>query len=181
MARHIGRKETTRASGAVTTTDTMMAYIKQLVTAAIASAAESNIVIAESTVVSSGIPNNTQTGGAITGAASGNLVIEDIIFETDATGLAAPTNIEITTDNVSGKTGAAAPVVLETIASFGANLTVSKKDTAHFLPFTLETGKKLFIHGDDAAGTGAGEVRITIIARAISAGATLAGADIAAP
>lgn len=177
LRRLFGSKSDATTAGAVTAITPLMSYVKQLVTAAVSG----NIIVAEATVVCSGIPNNTQTGGAITGAASGNLLIEDIIFETDSTGLAAPTNIEISVDNVSGLTGAAAPLLLEGIASFGANLTVSKKDTTYFIPFTLETGKKIFIHGDDAAGTGTGEVRITIVARAISVGATLAGADIAAP
>lgn len=136
-------------------------------------------IVAKATVVSSGIPNNTQTGGAITGAANKDLILEDIIFQTDGTGLAAPTNIEISCDNVNGKTGAAAPLVLEPVGSFGANLITSKRDTTHFLPMLLESGKKLYIHGDDAAGTGAGEVEITMIFRAAEKGASIDGADIA--
>lgn len=170
----VGNKSDAAGTGAVTTGRTLVAYLKQLVT-------YPTIAFAQSTVVSSGIPNNTQTGGAITAAATGAVQIEDIIFETDATGLAAPTNIEITCDNVNGLTGAAAPLILEPIASFGANLTVSKKDTTYKLPMTIESGKKLYIHGDDAAGTGAGEARITIIYRPLASGATLTGADIAAP
>lgn len=169
----LGNKSDAAAAGAVSTTESVMAYIKQLV-------GRSELIVASSNVVSSGIPNNTQTGGAITGAASGDLILEDIIFQTDGTGLAAPTNIEISCDNANGKTGAGAPIVLEPIASFGANLTVSKKDTTHSLPMILESGKKLYIHGDDAAGTGTGEVNIYMIFRSLTAGASISGADIAA-
>ena len=45
----------------------------------------------------------------------------------------------------------------------------------------LEDGKSLFIHGDDAAGTGTGEGNLTIIGKPVTVGAYLTGADIAAP
>ena len=59
-----------------------------------------------STVTSSNIPNNTQTAGAITGAASGDLLLTEISISTDSTGLAAPTNLELSVDNAKGVTGA---------------------------------------------------------------------------
>ncbi len=132
------------------------------------------------TVVSSTIPNNTQTAGAITGAASGAIVIEDIILETGTTGVAGPTNLEFTTDNVSGLTGAAAPNVLQAVSALGANKTVVCKtsSTTKILPFTLESGKKLYLDGDDGAGTGAGTVRITLLCRRVAAGASLAAGGI---
>jgi len=132
------------------------------------------------TVVSSGIPNNTQTGGAFTGAASGTLLVEDIIINTNATGLAAPTNLEISSDNANGVTGAAAPLVLEGIGSFAGNKTFTcKEDAASLIPFVIESGKKLYIHGDDAAGTGAGVASVTVVLRRLTAGATIAAANIA--
>ena len=131
------------------------------------------------TVVSSSIPNNTQTGGAITGAASGTLILEDITINTGTTGIVAPTNIEFSTDNVAGKTGAGAPIFLEAVAGLGANITASKKDaSSHFLPILLESGKKIFIHGDDAAGTGAGIATITMMFQVVSAGATISGVNL---
>ena len=167
----VGNKADVAATGVVTSTDTLVAYIKQLL----------GICVAQSTVVSSGIPNNTQTGGTIC-TASGDVIIEDITYNMDDTGFAAPTNIEISTNNVAGETGAAAPILLEAIAAFGANETGSKKDaTTHTLPMVLESGKSLFIHGDDGAGTGAGEGNITIYGRPATVGAYLTGADIAAP
>jgi hypothetical protein len=115
-------------------------------------------LVTKSAITSSSIPNNTQTAGAITGAASGGLWLEDIIVQCDATGWAAPTNIEFTTDNAKGPTGAAAPICLEVIGSFGANSHTEciADGTSTELPYYLETGKKVFIHGDNAAGTGGG-------------------------
>jgi hypothetical protein len=131
------------------------------------------------TITSSSIPNNTQTGGDIA-VATGVIVIEDIILETDGTGVAGPTNLEFTTNNVKGLTGAAAPNVLQAVSGLGANKTVVCKtsSTTKILPLTLETGKKLFVDGDDGAGTGAGTVRATILFRRGSAGASLAGGTI---
>lgn len=169
----VGNKSDSANSGVVGTTKSVIAYLKQLVTRG------NGILAVTSNVVSSGIPNNTQTAGAITGAASGSLILEDVIFQSDGVGLAGPTNIELSTDNAKGKTGASAPIFLEAIASFGANLTVSKKDAdSSFLPLVLETGKKIYIHGDDAAGSGSGEVDITLIFRPITEGATITEADI---
>jgi hypothetical protein len=175
----IGNKADAAASGVATATDSLAAYIKQLVNANVLAASAFGTILAKSTVVSSGIPNNTQTGGTIF-TATGDVLIEDITFNTGTTGLANPTNIEISTNNVAGKTGAAAPIFVEVISSFGANLTVSKKEaTSHTLPMLLESGKSLFIHGDDAAGTGAGTATITLIGKAITAGASVAASNIA--
>lgn len=130
-------------------------------------------------ITSSAIPNNTQTAGSIA-LATGAIVIEDIILETGTTGIAGPTNLEFTTDNVSGLTGAAAPNVLQAVSGLAANKTVVCKtsSTTKILPLTLETGKKLYVDGDDGAGTGAGTVRATILFRRASAGATLTATGI---
>jgi hypothetical protein len=133
-----------------------------------------------SSVTSSQIPNNTQTAGAITGAASGAIACEEIVIQCDATGWAQPTNVEISTDNVYGKTGSAAPNVVEGIATFGAQATftaVTMGDTA-LLPLVLESGKKLYIHGDDNAGSGGGVCQVHIKWRKVAAAATIAAADL---
>jgi len=136
--------------------------------------------ILQVTVTSSAIPNNTQTNGALTAAANGAIVIEDIILETDSTGVAGPTNLEFTTNNVKGLTGAAAPNVLQAVSGLGANKTVVCKtsSTTKILPFTIEDGKKLFLDGDDGAGTGAGTVRITLLCRAVAPGNSLSAGGI---
>lgn len=131
------------------------------------------------TVTSSDIPNNTQTAGALTGAASGALLVEGMVIETGATGLAGPTNIEISTDNVKGLTGAGAPNVTTAISGLGANKTVNIRDASgEVVPFVLESGKKIYIDGDDGAGTGAGTARITFYGRRITANASLAAGGI---
>lgn len=138
-----------------------------------------SLAFATSTVTSSQIPNDTQTGGAITAAADGDVIIENILINTDGTGFAGPTNLQISTDNANGATGAGSPVFEDAISSLGANVSVSGKDAGTLLlPYRLEDGKKLFIHGDDAAGTGAGVGVITIVYRRVADGATLTGADL---
>lgn len=127
---------------------------------------------------SSSIPNNTQTGGALTGASSGTLVLEQIILQTDGTGVAGPTNVEISTDNTKGLTGAGGPSALVAVSGLGANKTIVVGYGAanENLPLYLESGKKLYIHGDDAAGTGAGVVDVIMIYRRVSDNATIAAA-----
>jgi hypothetical protein len=133
-------------------------------------------LLVTSTVVSSSIPNNTQTAGAITGAASGTLLLKEICINTNATGIVNPTNLEFSVDNVNGKTGAGSPIYLEAVAALGANATNSSKDaTSTTLPMQIESGKKIYIHGDDGAGTGAGTANITFVFERISDAATIAG------
>lgn len=140
---------------------------------------ERQTFVTVSAVTSSSIPNNTQTAGAITGAAAGALWIEEVVFQCDGTGFAAPTNIELSTDNAKGPTGAGAPIFLEVIGSFGANARVGIEDaTSEEFPYYLETGKKVFIHGDDGAGTGAGVCDVIMKWTPETAGATIAGADL---
>lgn len=134
-------------------------------------------LIITKTFTSSAIPNNTQAGGALTGAASGALVLEKIILQTDSTGVAAPTNLEISTDNAKGLTGAGAPNVTTAVSALGANKTVVLQDASgEVLPLYLESGKKLYIDGDDAAGTGAGTVDVIMYFRRVTDGATIAAA-----
>lgn len=129
------------------------------------------------TVTSSTIPNNTQTL-ALTGASSGTLLVEVINCQTDTPGFVAPTNIEFSTDNAKGVTGANGPVAVAALAVFGANKTYTSDvdGTVKKFPFVLESGKKIFIHGDDAAGTGAGTGDITIKFQRLTADATIAAA-----
>lgn len=130
------------------------------------------------TVTSSAIPNNTQTLAVTSASSGGDLLVEAITINTDGTGLAAPTNIEFSSDNAKGVTGADGPIAVEIIASFGVNATVVviKDATSHTLPYVLESGKTLFIHGDDGVGTGAGTADVTIVFRRMAAGATITAA-----
>lgn len=166
----IGDK-TDAAVVAVGTTKSLMAYLKGLV-----KPIGSQFAVSIN-VTSSAIPNNTQTSADFC-VASGNVMVEDIILETDATGIAGPTNIEISTDNAKGLTGAGAPSILQAVSALGANKTVVCRvtSTTKAIPLVLETGKKLFIHGDDLGGSGAGVTRITLVCRRLSAeGSIVAG------
>lgn len=129
------------------------------------------------TVTSSTLPNNTQTAGDMTSAATGAILIEDMVIETDGTGIAGPTNLNITVDNAKGLTGAANPLVAVAVSGLGANKTVSiGSDTVvtKHLPFVLESGKKLFASGSSAGGSGAGTARITVKYRRLADNASLA-------
>ncbi len=103
------------------------------------------------------IPNNTQAAAGLLATARGDIMIEDIIWQRGATSFTTATNYEFTTDNVAGLTGAAAPQGLIATAKFAANATsiLSLDGTTKQVPFVLENGKKLYIHGDDNV-TGAG-------------------------
>lgn len=144
--------------------------------------ASPKVLITKSAITSSSIPNNTQTAGAITGAAGCGMWAEEIVVQCDGTGFAEPTNIEITTDNAKGPTGAdGTTVCTEVIASFGANARMQATEdcTSEELPIYVESGKKLYIHGDDAAGTGAGVCDVIIRWTADSTDAcTITGNDL---
>ncbi len=137
-----------------------------------------SVVAIQSNVLSSAIANNAQTS-PMSVAATGVWILEEIIVETDGVGWAAPANIEFSTDNVFGSTGAGAPLGVEVIASFAANLTVSSKDwTSSLLPCTIENGAIIYIHGDTLAGTGTGDANVTMILRRVTEGATIAAVDV---
>ena len=104
------------------------------------------------------LTNNTQVAaGLLATATNGDCLIEEIGFNRGATNFTGPTNLEFTTDNVAGLTGVDAPVGVLPLADFNANKTIvlSLDGATKQLPFILESGKKLYIHGDDAA-VGAG-------------------------
>ena len=126
-------------------------------------------------VNSSLLPSNTQSAAAITTACSGILVLEDMIINTDATGFAGPTNLEMSCDNVYGATGAAADIMVEAISGLGANLSWILTDaTSSKIPMMIEDGKKLFMHGSDGAGTGAKIQKVLLFFRRVTPGATIA-------
>lgn len=104
------------------------------------------------------ITNNTQVAaGLLATAVAGDCLIEEIGWNRGATNFTGPTNLEFTTDNVSGATGVDSPIGVAVLAKFNANTTnvLSIDGTTKQLPFILESGKKLYIHGDNAA-VGAG-------------------------
>jgi hypothetical protein len=160
------------------TSDTLSAVTKVLsdTTAVHTLSAEVGGVVGKTgTFADNTLTNNTQVVTLAT-ATGGDVYIEQVIIEKDGTLFAGPTNLELSTDNAYGLTGADAPVASEATASLGAHAVVActAASVTPMVPFVLESAKKLFAHGDDGAGTSAGNIKYTIVGRRMTAGATLA-------
>jgi len=123
------------------------------------------------------IPNNTQdAAGLLATATNGDILVEEIIWQRGPTNFEGPTNYVFSTDNSAGLTGAAAPNGVAILAKFNANTTgiLSIDGTTKQLPFVLESGKKLYIHGDDAATSAGGLINLYTKYKRLAAGAYLA-------
>ncbi len=176
----VGKKEDDAAVGPASTNESLVAFAKQNVTNTEALMALQHAIVITSTIVSSTIPDDgggTPTGAPITGAASGDLMLEEIIMQTDAaTGLAGGTTMQIISDNTDGLTGVTTPIWDEATASLGIGATINNGSAdLNLLPIMLEAGKKLYINCDDAVGTGAGTVEIIMKFMQVTPGATIAG------
>jgi len=116
-------------------------------------------------ITSNTIPNATLvSSGLLLTNGSSRILVEDIILYTDPTGVAGPTNVVFATDNTNGLTGVAAPFVAIAVSGLGANksVTASVSGTTKILPYLIEAGKKLYVAGNDGAGTGAGKLYIVV-------------------
>src|SRR4030042_373221 len=123
------------------------------------------------------IPNNSQAAaGLLATANGGDILVEEIIWQRGADNFVGPTNYEFTTDNVAGLTGVDAPNGVAILAKFNAAKTgvLSIDGTTKQLPFVLESTKKLYIHGDDAATSAGGTTNFYIKYKRLAAGAYLA-------
>lgn len=121
---------------------------------------------------------------ALSGAASGDLMVLKVIFQTDSTGLAGPTNFEL---GVSGETYGPDKPVVEAVSNLGASVIriapspSPAADTTNdngmtvtaAVPFLLEDGDSLQYSGSVAAGTGAGKVTISILFQKVTDGADI--------
>lgn len=109
----------------------------------------------------------------LTLVSTGDLAIREIILQTDATGLAGGTNVNILSNNATGQ-----PIILaEAVANLGANKTVDiTTASVTKQPAVLESGKKLQIQSTAAPCTGAGVVTVYIMCERLSAGSTLVAA-----
>ena len=115
------------------------------------------------------------TGIDLTGVSSGGeIAIEAIIFQTDGTGFATATNIEVRTDNAKG----AVLLCAEAVASLGASVTVNMlySGVTVFHPMVLESGKKVTINATVMNAGGSGVCDVRLICRRLAAGAALAAA-----
>jgi hypothetical protein len=117
------------------------------------------------------------TGGVdVTGAATGgDILIEDIVFETDGTGLATGTNFTLERSAGEG----VLTFFGEAVSSLGANTSerlVTGSVVSTGGPLTLKSGSKIVAKSTGLSCDGAGVIKMTLICRRIAAGSTLAAA-----
>jgi len=143
-----------------------------------------SLVILQKTITSSTI---TVAAQDLSSVATGAFYIEDIICETDATGLAGATNFLVGTNNAYGigpgmTTGLAnfetavsglGAVATIAIRNAGPDCSNDKFPSVTGVCGTLSAGKKLQFAGTATAGTGAGKVRVTVVLRRIDAFASI--------
>ena len=129
--------------------------------------------IVKKTLTSSAV---VQAGVDVTGLATGgDILIEDVIFQSNATGLVTGTNFQL---KKSGGNGLLT-VFEETIANIGgANKSESLGSGSVVAgdAFVLDSGRKLTANSTVADCTGAGTIDIYLVCRRVAAGATLAAA-----
>lgn len=114
------------------------------------------------------------TGGVdVTGTSSvGEILIEDIILQTDATGLAAGTLFTLGSDNSLGT----AVFLSHTVSALGAGTIIDKKVAATGKSHVLESGKKVTAICTSTNCTGAGIINVYLLCRRLADNATLAAA-----
>ncbi len=129
--------------------------------------------IVKKTLTSSAV---LQAGVDVTGLATGgDILIEDVIFQSDGTGLVTGTNFELKKNGGKG----VLTVFSESIAAIGGANKSESLGTGSVVAgdaFVLESGQKLTANSTVADCTGAGTLDIYLICRRVAAGATLAAA-----
>lgn len=123
--------------------------------------------------LSSDIPISTAPLNILT-AYNSDIEIEDIVLETDTTGLAGGTTLELRTDDAVF--GLRVPVSMA-VSSLGASTTHSFFGSTPFTvwgTFVLRQGQKLQIDSTVAACTGAGKFQLWIKYRPMAAAGSLA-------
>lgn len=117
--------------------------------------------------------NITVAKKQLSSAATGDLMVVACVFQTDATGLAGPTNFEI---GVNGETYGIDLPLVEAVSNLGASAlrqaphAAGNADTTNdnfmtvtaSVPFLLQAGDNLTYSGSVAAGTGAGVCIVAI-------------------
>ena len=165
-------KQLVQAVSDLGTNDTLKAVLESTIGRAVGTPVRCAALVP---VAGAAIPWNSQL--YCIAEADGAVEIVDVIVQVGVTGWTGPVNIEFTTDNEHGLTGVSAPSILGDIAYFGSNKTfvASVNGTVGMkqLPFVLEDGKRLFIHGDTAGGSGGGMGMIYVLGRRFAGGAGL--------
>lgn len=124
------------------------------------------------TVTSSNILSASAT--TIATAVGGDIQIESLIVQTNATGIAGCTNVNLLTDNTIGKTGTIAAVAAATLgANVIQNSTAFAVTALGVLPFTLKSTKVIQNQATVAPCTGAGTITYGIRYTRVTGGASL--------
>lgn len=129
----------------------------------------STTFIVKKTLTSSAI---VQAGVDVTGLSSvGDLLIENVTIQADATGLAGGTNFTLETNNAKGS----AVFLSSAVSGLGANALMDL-DTASVTSknVVLESGKKVVAKCTVADCTGAGTIDVYLLCRRLADNATLA-------
>ena len=121
-------------------------------------AAAGSVFSITKSLVSSGI---TTVAADLTTVANGRLYIEDIIVETDATGLAGGTNFVISSND---PVGTATPFSVAT-SSLGASATINLLTATTKQRIVLGAGYKLQFASTGSVCTGPGVAKVTVIFR----------------
>jgi|SRR5882762_1639523 len=141
----------------VTTTGLAAAAPDAIIAQDASSANMGSQVIVRKTIVSGTITVAFQD---LTSLAFGDFYINNIIAETDNTGLLGPTNFQIISTDTVGQP----QVLVETVANLGPNKTVDLFSASVVKQRTiLRNGKKLQFNGTVAPGVGLGAIYITAI------------------
>lgn len=132
-------------------------------------------------LTSSNVLNSAATD--LTSVASGDLVIEQVILVTDATGLAGGTNFEI---SVNGETYGIDKPIVEAVSNLGASAqrqypsAVAAETTNDnqitvtcAVPIVLQAGDKLQYGSSGANCTGAGKIMVALKFTRVSEGADI--------
>jgi hypothetical protein len=122
------------------------------------------------TLTSSAITTSAQN--LTTASTGGELLIKDIIIQTDSTGLAGGTLMQITSTNAKGNL----TVFTYAVATLGGNATGNFEISGIGTPFVLESGANLQYNMTGINGTGAGTADVRVICERLAAGATMAAA-----
>lgn len=86
------------------------------------------------------------------------VVVEDVIVETDATGLAGATLFQVHKSDTTGN-----PIIFsQAVANLGANATYDLSTATIKNRSTVTNGKYIGVLGTGSAGTGAGVARVTV-------------------
>lgn len=107
-------------------------------------------------------------------ATGGDIQIDSIIAQTDATGLAGCTNVNILTNNTVGKTGTIAAAAAATLgANVAINLSAFGVTALGTVPFVLKSTKVLQNQATIAPCSGAGVIMYAIKYTRVTGGASL--------